>query len=55
MLVAFAKSFMYMMNNNGSKIEPCGTPFALDNIFDFILSIFVYCLRFSRWTFTSIE
>ena len=46
MLVAFAKSFMYMMNNSGPKIEPCGTPVVIDNIFDLILLISVYCLHF---------
>ena len=45
-LLACAKSFMYMMNNSGPKIEPCGTPVVIDNIFDLILSISVYCLRF---------
>ena len=23
---AFGRSFMYIKNNNGPKIEPCGTP-----------------------------
>ena len=45
---ACAKSFMYMMNNSGPKIEPCGTPVVIDNIFDLILSMSVYCLRLSR-------
>ena len=47
-LLACAKSFMYMMNNSGPKIQPCDTPVVIDNIFDLILSISVYCLRFSR-------
>ena len=47
-LLACAKSFMYMMNNSDPKIEPCGTPVVIDSIFDLILSISVYCLQFSR-------
>ena len=47
-LVACAKSFMYTMNNSGPKIEPYDKPVVIDNIFDLILSISVYCLRCSR-------
>ena len=45
MLLAYVKSFMYMINNNGPRIEPCGTPTAIGRISDFISSISTYCFR----------
>ena len=42
-LLACAKSFMYMMSNSGPMIEP----FVIDNMFDLILLISTYCLRYS--------
>ena len=32
------------MKNSGPMIEPCGTPVVIDNIFDFMLLISMYCL-----------
>ena len=37
-----------MINKSGGKIEPCGTLVVINDVFDLTLSIFVYCLRFSR-------
>ena len=42
-LLACAKSFIYMMNNRGLNIEPCGTHVVIDNILNLILLISVYC------------
>ena len=33
------------IDNKGHKIEPCGMPVVIGNMFDFILSISLYCLR----------
>ena len=40
-LVALGKSLMYRTNNNGPKIDPCGTPDFIGNVFDLISSICV--------------
>ena len=47
------KSFIYMINNNGPRIDPCGTPIVKGKISDLLSSISVYCflfLRMLRWT-----
>ena len=44
--LASAKSLIQIINNSGPRIEPCGTPVVIDKMFDFVLFISVYCLRF---------
>jgi len=48
-LLAYANSFVYMINNSGPKIETCGTPVVIENILDLILSISLYSLRCSMY------
>ena len=48
MLLASEKSFIYIINNNGPMIEPCGTPVVIGKMLDFMLFICVYCLRCDR-------
>ena len=39
MLLACAKSliiYIYIINNRGHRIEPCGMPVVIGNMFDFI-------------------
>ena len=36
------KSFMYMRNNKGPKMEPCGTPYLMAWISDFSLLMVTY-------------
>ena len=35
-LLACAKSLIYIINNRGPRIEPCGMPVVIGNMFDFI-------------------
>ena len=37
------KSFMYMLNNRGPKIEPCGTPIHIGSNFEFVFPNFTCC------------
>ena len=40
------KSFMYMLNNRGPKIEPCGTPIHIESNFKFVFPNFTCCCLF---------
>ena len=42
------KSFIYMINNNGPRIDPCGTPIVKGKISDLLSSISVYCFLFFK-------
>ena len=42
------KSFIYMINNNGPTIDPCGTPIVKGKISDLLSSISVYCFLFFK-------
>ena len=39
------KSFMYMRNNKGPKMDPCGTPYLMVWISDLSLLMVTYYLR----------
>ena len=41
-LLAFGKSFMYIINNKGPRIDPCGTPMFIDKISDLAFSNSTY-------------
>ena len=45
-VVASDKSFIYMINNKGPRIEPCGTPICKGKISDLQSSISVNCFLF---------
>ena len=47
-LVDSEKSFIYMINNKGPRIEPCGTPIFKGKISDLQSSISVYCFLFFK-------
>ena len=42
------KSFIYMINNKGPRIDPCGTPIVKGKISDLLSSISVYCFLFFK-------
>ena len=42
-LVDSEKSFIYMINNKGPRIDPYGTPIVKGKISDLLYSISVYC------------
>ena len=39
---------VYMINNNGPRIDPCGTPIVKGKISDLLSSISVYCFLFFK-------
>ena len=41
-LLAFGKSFMYIINNKGPMTDPCGTPKFIDKISDLAFSNSTY-------------
>ena len=43
LLLHWGKSFTYIINNIGPRIEPCGTPTCIGKIVDVVSSISVYC------------
>ena len=47
-VLACEKSIIYIMNNSGPSIEPCGTPVFIGKTFDFISSIFTNCSPFVK-------
>ena len=42
------KSFMYIRNSNGPRIDPCGTPVVTFCSFEYIPLYFVIWIRFDR-------
>ena len=48
LFVDSGKSFIYMINNNGPIIDPCGTPIVKGKISDLHFSISVYCFLFFK-------
>ena len=44
MLLAFEKSFIYIINNKGLRINPCSTPMFIDKISDLAFSNLTYWL-----------
>ena len=47
-LVDSEKSFIYMINNKGPIIDPCGTPIVKGKISDLLSSMTVYCFLFLK-------
>ena len=47
-LQEFAKSFMYIMNNNGPNTDPWGTPHVTGFISEFALFTLTYCCLLDR-------
>ena len=47
-LLALEKSLIYMINNKGPSIEPCGTPIVIGRISDLVSSNSTYCFRLLR-------
>ena len=47
-LLAWEKSLIYMINNKGPSIEPCGTPIVIGRISDLVSSNSTYCFRLLR-------
>ena len=47
-LVDSEKSFIYMINNKGPRIDPCGTLIVKGKISDLLSSISVYCFLFFK-------
>ena len=45
---ALQRSFTYIKNNEGPRIDPCGTPQAIFRKFVFLLLKARNCLRFVR-------
>ena len=43
LVLAFARSLMYIRNNNGPRIEPWGTPVVIVSKGDFMLLNSTYC------------
>ena len=39
------KLYMYMINNKGPKIEPCGTPMHIGSNFEFVFPNFTCCCQ----------
>ena len=37
-----------MLNNNGPRIEPCGTPVLINHKDNFAIPIFTYCFQSDR-------
>ena len=44
----FGRSLMYKMNNNGPRIDPCGTPFLILMASDLAPSIITTCVLLLR-------
>ena len=47
MLLACEKSFIYIINSNGPRIEPCGTPTAIGRISDYFFNFNILFLIIS--------
>ena len=49
LLLANTKSFMYILNKSGPKMEPCGTPVEIVTSFEIQLSNFTYYDLLCNW------
>ena len=48
LLLASQKSFVYIMNKSGPRIQVCAKPVVISKVSDFISSISVYCFLFVK-------
>ena len=46
--IDMGKSFVYTMNSNGPRIDPCGTPQTISWVWDLQFLYSTYCLRFFK-------
>ena len=48
MLLVSQKSFVYIMNKSGPRIQVCAKPIVMSKVSDLISSISVYCFLFVK-------